>query len=181
MAATIYISNEKQVRDALKRIDKALVAERSTLFNTLGRILQDDVRERMDTRDHGSWAPPSKWILAKKNARSALAGQSRNVRFQTFPDKVVIFFTSPGQWTLSQHHDGFTVQPDGSRVTIPLQNPAPLSLPSSAKTFSFISRRPSVVPARKAWPTEAEAVAKIQTPISLWIRKVVGSVPGVRV
>jgi hypothetical protein len=178
---TITIRNEKQVRAALKGIDKALNAERPALFQTLGRILQDDVRDRMDSRGGGSWAPPSKWILAKKNARVALAGQSRRVRFQTFPDKLVVFFDSPKDWTLTQHNDGFTVQPDGSRVTIPLQNPAALGLSGSAKTFSFISRKPSVVPARRSWPTEAEALSKINAPISMWVRKTVGSVPGVRV
>lgn len=181
MAASIYIRNEKAVRDALKRIDKALLAERPALFQTLGRVLVDDIRDRMDTRGHGSWAPPSKWILAKKNARAALAGQSKNVRFQAFPDKLVVFFSSPKQWTLTQHNDGFTVQPDGSRVTIPLQNPSALSLPGSAKTFSFISRKPSVVPARRSWPTEAEALAKINVPVSLWIRKTLTGIPGVRV
>ena len=178
---SVTIRNERAVRAALKGIDKALIAERPALFQTLGRLLQDDVRQRMDSRGGGSWAPPSKWILAKKNARSALAGQSSRVRFQVFPDKLAIFFASPGQWTLTQHNDGFTVQPDGSRVTIPLQNPSALSLPGSAKTFSFLSRRASVVPPRRSWPTEAEALAKIQAPLSVWIRKTVGSVPGVRV
>ena len=177
----VIIRNQAQVLSALKRIDKALVAERPALFQTLGRILRDDVVRRMDSRDGGAWKPPSKWIMAKKNVNQVLAGQSRRVNFQSLQDKLVIFFASPGQWTLTQHHDGFTVPPTGDRVTIQLSNPSALALPSSAKAFSFISRRPSVVPARKAWPSEAEALAKVNPAVSIWLTKTLRGVPGVRV
>lgn len=179
--ASVQIRNQQQVLAALKRIDVALKAGMMPLFNESGRALRDFTQKRISTSDGGNWKPVSKWIRAKKNTTKALAGMQSRIKFKSMPTQMELYFESPGNWAISDHDKGFTVGATGKRVTIPLRNPAALGLPSKALSFSFISRRDSVVPARKVWPTDKEAEAILVPIVSRWVRRTLGAVPGVRV
>jgi hypothetical protein len=161
-------SASRYINGMERRIDRALPG----LWRQLAMPLKADVRTRLSTADGGRWAKPSKWIRAKKNARKALTGLGSRIRSRYTQRSLSIYFESPGDWTLTQHHDGFTKLPTLGNVTIRIKNPRPLGLSRGTKWFRFFNSRPSVVPARKVWPSEVEAEA-IVTPIaSQWIAKV---------
>jgi hypothetical protein len=161
-------SASRYINGMERRIDRALPG----LWRQLAIPLKSDVRTRLSTADGGRWAKPSRWIRAKKNARKALTGLGSRIRSRYTQQALSIYFDSPGDWTLTQHHDGFTKLPELRQVTIRIKNPRPLGLSSGTKWFRFFHGRPSVVPARKVWPSEQEAVAIVTSIASAWIAKV---------
>jgi hypothetical protein len=168
---TIVVNNKsasRYIQGLPRRIERALPA----LWRSLATPLKANVRTRLATADGGRWAKPSRWIKAKKNSRKVLNGLGQRIRSRYTQQALNIYFESPGDWTLTQHHDGFTVPPEGRHVLIPIKNPRPLGLSSGTKWFTFFHGKPSVVPARKVWPSEVEAEAIVVPIASAWITKV---------
>lgn len=161
-------SASRYINGLERRIDRALPG----LWRQLAVPLKADVKTRLSTADGGRWAKPSRWIKAKKNARKVLTGLTSRIKSRYTPTTLSVYFESPGDWTLTQHHDGFTKPAEGRHVLIPIKNPRPLGLSRGTKWFSFFHRKASVVPARKVWPSEAEAEAIIVPVASAWIAKV---------
>ena len=160
-------SASRYINGLPRRIDRALPG----LWRSLAIPFKADVKQRLATEDGGRWAKPSKWIKAKKNSRKVLNGLQSRIRSKYTQQALNIYFDSPGEWTLTQHHDGFTKLPELRNVTIPIKNPRPLGLSRGSKWFRFFHGKPSVVPARKVWPSEAEAVAIVTPVASAWIAK----------
>lgn len=173
----IIVENQKKAERFLRNFDREVSRSWLRLFRIIGPKLRQDVKNRIISQNNGSWDPVSKWIRAKKNSRKPLVGVWRYVKNKSITGvgggKLYLLFESPGDWTLTQHHDGFVNKPTGNRVTIPIVNPRPLGLKAGTKSFSFIDRRGSVVPARKAWPSEDEALKIIIPEITPWFRDVV--------
>lgn len=152
------------------------------LVRTCAAILRDDAKKRMGSSDSGSWAPPSKWIKAKKGARKALAGMQRYIKSRAIRSvgrgansaAGIVYFANPdNDWNINDHHTGFTRPATGRFVTISLKQPSHLGLRPGTSKFRFRSVKPSVVPARKIWATEAEAISKIELPASMWLSKAI--------
>jgi len=140
--------------------------------------LRENVRRRIVTNDGGTWRPVSKWIRAKKNARKPLAGMQNRVKSRVFGSRrAEVFFESPGEWTLTQHHEGFNQPQVGPEdeylkpfVVLNIVNPRPLSLPGPGR-FAFVPRRQWATPARRIWTSETEAVAIAVPLIERWARE----------
>jgi hypothetical protein len=164
------ISATRYLNGLPRRIDRALPG----LWRQLATPLKQDVRTRLSSADGGRWAKPSKWIKAKKNSRKVLNGLGSRIRSRYTQRALSIYFDSPGEWTLTQHHDGFTKLPELRNVTIPIKNPRPLGLSRGTKWFRFYHGKPSVTPARKVWPTEVEAEVIVAPIASRWIVQVLG-------
>lgn len=165
-----------------KGIPSTLSKGLAELVRTCAAILRDDTKKRMGSSDSGSWAPPSKWIKAKKGARKALAGMQRYIKSRAIRSvgagansaSGIVYFANPdNDWDINDHHRGFTRGATGRFVTIPIKQPSHLGLRPGTTKFRFRSTRPSVVPARKIWPTEAEAIAQIELPAGMWLSKAI--------
>lgn len=184
MSIRVEVIGEKDATYLLRKgipdtLSKGLVE----LVREAARILRDDSKRRMGSGDNGAWAPPSKWIKAKKGARKALAGMQRYIKSRAIRSvgrgahsaAGIVYFDNPngGKWNINDHHTGFTRPPSGRFVTIPIRQPSHLGLSPGTSKFRFRSTRPSVVPARKIWPTEAEAIAQIQLPAQMWLSRTI--------
>lgn len=161
--------NSNRALAALKRTDDIGGAINSLLLLVLNTF-REQVRQNLETQGDafGKWQPASKWTVAKKGSSKLFAGKQENIRIRNAPGRGEVVFVSPGNWTLTQHQEGFTVPPTGELVTLDLKNPGAVGAKSSK--FSFISRRPSVVPARRMWPTEKKAVATAEPLITRWVK-----------
>jgi hypothetical protein len=119
------------------------------------------------------WLARSKWITAKKGAGYNLfEGQDRRIRAYGVSKLIgnVAFF-SPGEWTLTQHQEGFTIPASGEDVTITnLKAPGALGLPVGQSSYRFKWRNDSKVPARQMWPTEPQAYQIAGQEVSKWVR-----------
>jgi hypothetical protein len=175
----VYVKNEKAVANLLRTLPRRISSATPTLFRTMGGLLVRDVRARLSSGDGGKWAPPSKWVKAKRNARKVLVGLGGRIKQRVVGRSLHVYFDSPGPWTLTQHHQGFVTPPTGERVSFRLKRPSALGLPSSRTSFSFISRRESPTPARKIWPNTAEVVTMIEPTIVPWFNRLLLRIPGV--
>lgn len=167
----------KALNRAANRTDKAL-SQPLALMTLLGRRFRDDVRNRMNSRDNGSWAPASKWTRAKKRTNRALAGQAKNVSFTASNNKTEVFYkgtNSKGKSiNITEHHFGKTLPATGALVSIPIANPRPLSLPVGTTKFYFHWNKSSIVPRRKIWPDGPGEAQRIADPIVFrWVQDTV--------
>lgn len=151
---------------ALSSAPQKIGLELTALIKELTIALRDNVRSNIQTqgqRFDAPWKPSSKWFQAKKGGNSKMfAGQEKNVEANVGPDKGAVAFRGANEWDLTKHDKGFTEPPTGEVVTILLREPAALGV--SKSKFTFKSVRPSVVPARRMWPTTAQADG-IATPL----------------
>lgn len=168
----IVVKNRQELERFFRKLEREIDRGWLRLFRQIGPGLRQDVKNRIISEDGGSWESVSKWVRAKKNARKALSGTWKRVKTRTITGvgggKLFLFFESPGDWTLTQHHDGFVNQPTGRRVNIPIVNPRPLNLKAGTSSFSFVDRNSSKVPTRKIWPSENEAIGIIQPKVAPW-------------
>lgn len=167
----------RELNRAATRTNKAL-AQPLALMTLLGRAFRDDVRKRINSRDNGSWAPPSKWTRAKKRTNRALSGQAKKVSFTASARKAEVFYSgvsSKGKSiSLTEHHFGKTLPATGALISIPIANPRPLSLPPGTTKFYFKWNKSSVVPRRKIWPDGPGEANRITDPIaSRWLQDTV--------
>lgn len=169
------ITNASDAAATLERINSEIAASYSTLYGQLGRASQKDVQDRIASQDEGKWAGASKWIQAKKNATRVLEGAEAFVKYDADAKGVSVYGDTGAEWTLTQHDEGFENEPEieaDGRIEIDIVNPGPLGLGTGTTKFSWIPRgiAPDKTPARKIWPTEAEAVAIITPIYSRWLQ-----------
>lgn len=170
--------DDRALQRSLTRTQREFAAPRA-LMMALGREFRDDVRDRINSRDNGSWAPASKWTRAKKNTNRALAGQARNISYRLVNDrKAEVIYSAVNsqgkQISITEHHFGKVLSADGKLTSIPITNPSPLRLPSGTSKFYFRWRKSAVVPARKIWPDAPGEAAQIAKPVlSKWVNTVV--------
>lgn len=173
------VTNAPEAAAILEKINSEIAAGYVSLYSGLGRLLQKDVQDRIESQDDGKWAHASKWIQAKKGTdHKILEGAGRYVKYSATKDALTVYGETPGEWTLSMHHEGFLneseIEHDG-RVTIDIVNPGPLGLSPGATKFSWIPKNvtPDKTPARKIWPSEEEAVSIITPVYSRWLQATV--------
>ena len=175
MVDVTIATNARDVERKIVRIQTRITRQVPRLMRILSRVLRDDVKKRIATKDGGSWAPISKWGRAKGKNR-ALSGAGVFVKARVVGQQGQVYAETPqnkeGQnWSLTQHHKGFVndVRP-GSIVIIPLKRPGALGLPRNRRTFAFIERRAGKTPARKIWPGRDQAFA-LMRPLTLkWLK-----------
>ena len=148
-----------------------LEGELSSLLSLLSESFQRQVRSNLEGqgREFGEWKGASKWIVAKKGTSKLFQGIQERVRVRHSPTRSEVVFASPGNWSLTQHQDGFTVPPSGQLVTLDLR--APHILGVKGNKFSFISKRGSKVPGRRMWPTQTRARQRAIPLVDQWAKK----------
>lgn len=157
------------------------------LLDQIGKALVKDVQDRIQSADHGTWKPPSKWVRAKKGVEKALVGAEKFVFWRVAGLKLSVYGKTPGDWTLSMHDKGFEnfeasadeiKNMDNGRVVLRLANPAALGVKTNE--FRFIPKHAGTTPRRKIWATPEDA-ARIASPIAFrWISKTISEAHGVR-
>ena len=164
----IQVTNAK----ALASLQRAMNLDGvlSSLLALVIAGLQGQVKSNMQEQggEFGKWAPASKWIVAKKGSSKLFAGMESHVRVRNAPGRSEVVFDSPGEWTLTQHQQGFTKEPTNTLVSIDVVNPAAVG--RSKSPVVFWSRRPTVVPPRRMWPTAEIAKSKAEPLVEQWCR-----------
>lgn len=169
------ITNAKVVGKKFDDLVYQIEHGRASLFKQLGAALQEDVQKRIKTQDQGRWAAMSKWVKAKKNPDRVLQGAEEFVKVKYNNDEMTVYGETDGNWTLTQHHEGFENKEDhkqGDRIEIDIVNPGPLGLASLPNgKFSWVPKgTPGHTPARKIWPDEGDT-RRIVLPIaSRWLQ-----------
>lgn len=167
--------DDRDFQNKTEKLARNLEAADSLLLD-VGRTVLEDVRRRVATGDGGSWAPASRWVQAKKGTTKALDGLENDFSFrQAGSRRVEVYFegqNSEGEAIdIQEHHDGTTLEADGSHVDLYLKDPSALRLKSP--NFSFRWLRSSVIPARRIWPDRAgEIEALVAGPISRYLKSV---------
>lgn len=171
----IRIPKARATQALLNGLSRDVEQALPSVLRDVSTALRENVRRRIVTQDGATWKPVSKWIRAKKNARKPLAGMQNRVKSRVLGSRrAEVFFESPGNWTLTQHHDGFPqpqVGPEDAyvnpRVVLDIVNPRPLGLNASGK-FAFVPWRQWSTPARRIWTSETEAVAIAEPLVARW-------------
>lgn len=178
-------TNVEAVVETLDQLSKRLKSQLPALLEQLGVALREDVKQRIKSGDDGTWHQPSKWTMAKKGVVKSLVGAENYVFYRVTSGKLTIFAKTPGEWTLTQHEQGFQnklAREDekvGEHVRLRIVNPAPLGLKKPGD-FYFVPKRAGVTPPRKIWTTPERAL-KIATPIAFrWLKKVASETRGVK-
>lgn len=142
------------------------------LFGRIGRVLRDDVRDRISSQgDGGSWKKLSKWTRARTGRRKALITERSRVTYIVKPRRLEIAYAErSSQWNLTKHHHGFqTPGFRGKKAVIPLRNPGPLGAKGNALTI--FSAKPSVVPARPIWTPETKLLRIVNPITRVWVNQ----------
>ncbi len=163
---TGVVETQKGIRQIMRAVNKT-----TPLFNRIGRGLRDDARRRITTQDGGKYPPLSKWTRARTGRRKAFVTEKKNISFKMIGSSLLIGHTATG-WSLSMHEKGFVTPGfSGKAVVIPLKNPAALR---NVKTRFMTIRgaKASVVPARRVFPNQIEAVAIIKPIFEDWLDKI---------
>jgi len=168
---TIVITGVPETKAGMRKLKRAL-SKTNPLFNRIGRSLRDDARKRITTQDNGAYDKLSKWTRARTGRRKALITERKNISFQMIGSRLIIGHTATG-WDITMHERGF-VTPGftGKTVTIPLKNPTALRN-IQGNSITIRGAKPSVVPARRVFSTESEALAIIENEAEAWVRKIV--------
>jgi hypothetical protein len=170
------ITNAKDAAALLEKLNSEIAAGFVTLYGDLGRIFQKNVQDRIESQNDGKWAHASKW--KKGTDHKVLEGAGKYVKYSASKEGMNLYGETPGEWTLTQHHEGFLneaeIEHDG-RVTIDIVNPGPLGLSAGTTKFSWVPKglSPDKTPARQIWPTEEEAVSIITPVYSRWLQATV--------
>ncbi len=147
---------------------------RKKLMNRLVSKARDMTRHNITTQGGGKWAPLSKWTVAQTGRRKALITLRKfvvAVKAKGKASTASVVFRSPGDFTLTQHHDGYTDRPVAGIVKIALKRPGVLNLPKTATSKSFRDRRSRDVPARPVWPEGRKLFRMLQKETRIWARQ----------
>jgi hypothetical protein len=126
------------------------------------------------------WAVPSKWIKAKTGLGTVMLKLRKHIKSQVTGEGLhgSVAFEGPGDYTLTQHGQGFVVPATGRQTTLQFRKPAFLGLrnagdskPYKSREFKFINRRDSKVPARTVWPSDAQLWAYGQPLLAKWMQR----------
>lgn len=165
---------QRMFRRAAGDLTGASPVMRRKLLNKLAARGRDMTRRNITTQGKGRWAPLSKWTRAQTGRRKALItlrpfivakkATARGLRAS-------VVFKSPGNFTLTQHHDGFKDPAVGRVVKIDLKRPGALGLTPKHSSKSFVDKRGRNVPARKVWPSQKALLAMIRVEAARWRRE----------
>lgn len=176
-------TNAKEVADKIDRLNAEIRLQMPVLWRSVGPKVVENIRARIRTQDEGKWAAMSKWTRAQRNPQRILQDTEQYVKWKMDGNKLLIFGEMPGDWTFTQHHEGFEnvmdKQEDG-KVVVEITNPGPLGLGSVPDgKFSWVPKHGAGrTPARKIWPTDEETKVIVLPIASRWLEMVVKKVVG---
>lgn len=167
------------MRDTIKflsEIDKSLftgltVRWKRKLMNDMAGAGVKATRDAIRTQGFGSWEPLSKWTKARTGRRKVLSGMEKHVKpklSRSGAMRAAVLFRSPGDWTLTQHHRGFTKKPTNKVIKVALKKPGLLGLKSKKEVF-FKDDTETKVPARKVWPVGARLDRMVTSTTNKWV------------
>ena len=166
--------NDMAAREFFNRADAEFEINIRTFLQGFGRRLRDLTQAQIRSqgvRLRSRWAPASKWIRAKKGRDQVLLEAIPHIHYRTTRNNLLqVFFRSPGNWTLTQHQQGFTIPADRAYHTIFLRRPEALS--TNQPKFRFRWNKASVVPPRKIWPNPNEQWREARPLLEAWLRRV---------
>ncbi len=168
---TITITGVGLTKNGISKLKRDL-GRTSVLSSRMGRALRDDARRRITTQGDGTWEPLGKWAKARTGRRKVLITERKNITFRLIGGQLVIGHQSSGTWSLDDHARGFTTRPKVPAL-IPLKRPKLLGLPSDQKTHLLRRAKPSVVPARRVFPTEPEASQILKPIVGRWVAEII--------
>lgn len=163
-----------RANNLLKVVDKDLFRGpkrfRRKLLNRVARGARDASRSNIRSQGGGKWPPLSKWTRAQTGRRKALIDQIPRI-LATLANRAAmssaVIHNSPGDWSLNQHHTGFTEPPTNKVVKIELKNPGLLGL-KRVKEKYFVDNEPTVVPRRPIWPEGRQLKRLMEVEINRW-------------
>lgn len=171
---TIKIRGLDKVKRALLDLEMSLSPRggMSVLGNRIGRVLRDDARAAITRQD---WPELGKWQRAKTGRRKVFIKERERIHTETLiPHNgfiTIVYYNQRGDWKLTDHAAGYTLQPHGKFVTVKLADGRPLRLPANAEKITFRWKRPSVVPARRVFADRDRAEALIRPVILKWLNE----------
>jgi hypothetical protein len=176
MANFEITTNAANVADFFRKLQEQVDETRGVLLTALGRDLMENTQRRIKTANDGTWAPPSKWVQAKKGVNQALVGTEKYVKFRVLRDNLELYADIPGNWTFEQHEKGFKNVPfdkteerdEHGRVHLELANPSALNY--RFKVFAFVPRRAGTVPPRQVWPNNKQTSDVVIPIASRWLK-----------
>lgn len=144
------------------------------LMNRLVSKARDMARRNITSQGQGTWEKLSKWTVAQTGRRKALITLRKHiiaVKAKGRGRSASVVFRSPGNFTLSQHHDGYKDPARGSVVKIDLIRPQALGLPAKTKVKAFVDKRSRNVPARRVWPEGRKLFLMLRRETRRWARE----------
>jgi hypothetical protein len=157
-------------------------AMRRKLLNDLARKGRDTSRQNIRTQGGGTWPPLSKWTRAQTGRRKALLQQIPRIHAilaNAAARTSAVIFRSPAEWTLTQHHHGFTEPPTHKVVKIELKTRVKdLKVTKRGKTslskgnaIYFVDDQPTKVPRRPVWPEGGQLARMVGLSLRKWNRE----------
>lgn len=144
------------------------------LMNRLASKARDMTRRNITTQGLGSWKALSKWTVAQTGRRKALVTLRKYIvakKAKGRSTKASVVFNSPGNFTLTQHHDGYDDPALGTVVKIALKKPGALGLPRKQTHKSFLDKKSRKVPARPVWPEGVRLFKMLRVETRKWARQ----------
>lgn len=178
MTFGIYVTGIEATKRGLRFISDALDGKnprRATLLKRIGAALRDRARGNISDQSYEgqSWRPLSDWTRAKTGRFKALITEREKIKYdvdaQGLTLRVFHEQTDPN-WTLTQHHKGFTSPAvTGKLMAFPLVRPNLVGIGS--KLAIFQSRKATKTPARPVWPSPAMIKKLVGPLIDLWMKE----------
>jgi hypothetical protein len=186
MPFNVILFGWKRARNTILLVDRDLFrgpkTMRKKLLNRLAREGRDQTRKNITAQGPG-WAPLSKWTVARTGKKKALLSARPKVgvvRANPAGTRSATVFRSPGDWTLTQHHDGFREGPASGPMKIPLKRPKALGLPPKTPFIILPKRGEVKVPARPVWPEGAQLRRLMSRNLRIWRAEFVRRIKRVR-
>jgi len=166
--ASITITGIKEAKLGLSKIRRSL-RNNNAFLRSVGRELRDDARRRITTQDGGSYPKLSKWTRAKTGRRKALITERNNIQFRLVAGVLQIGHEGSGGWELTSHEKGFTLPGLAEMFTVKRPNFLAPGRNLKGDQVTVFGKRPSKVPARRVFPTQAEANVILVREAEKWI------------
>ena len=159
-----------------KLMTKGPKTARRRLMNRLAASGRDETRKNITSQGRGTWPKLSAWTMAQTGRRKALITLRKFVGVKKAGPSAIrasTIFRSPGDFTLTQHHTGFTEPPEAGIVKIELKRPGVLGnkgkLQAKGKSsVAFRDTKTKVVPPRPVWPSRRQVKALIRKNVAKW-------------
>lgn len=163
---------KRQIRIVDREIAHGPKTIRKRLLNRLAAAGRDAARRNITTQGGGRWDKLSPWTMAQTGRKKALITLRKFItvkKANAAGTRSATIFRSPGDYSLTQHHRGFTEAATGTVVKIALKRPTALgSKFKGKKVVAFKDNRDKEVPARPVWPEGKQLHKIITRNIRLW-------------
>lgn len=144
--------------DAIRAISEKMAAQVKRNIQTQGKTF------------NAPWKAASKWTVARTGRERLLQGTESQVRIRHNKDSSEVIFVNNKNWSLLDHHKGFTRPPTNKLEKITLKRPSALGLKKGV--VYFYSRKPQRTPARRILPTQQQGRQIAAGVVAQWAKQV---------